>query len=160
MDHAVAGVRVALDIGFHAAHARLRILARGTMLLHAAEVAYSQGITGLVELAGPAAGVTRLADVCAGDLTPSGEYPHVALQWDAIAADGTLFTALLADLMLSWAADDGAVLTMTGSYWPPPGPAYAVLDEADLRGCATVIMGSFLQSVACELAHPAGTAAG
>ena len=37
------------------------------MLLRASEVAYGEGITALVELAGPAAGLTRLAEVCTED---------------------------------------------------------------------------------------------
>lgn len=130
------------------------------MLANAAERAYGEGVTALMEVAGRTAGMTRLADVCVEDLTRSGEYPHIALQWNAIAADGGLFTALLADLMLSTAGNDAAVLTLTGSYWPPPGPVYAVLDQAELPGCATMIMSSFLHVIACELAHPAGTAAG
>ena len=67
-DHTVVGDRVALEVGFQAARTRLRILARDGMLLQASEVAYGEGITTLVELAGPAAGPTRLADVCLEDL--------------------------------------------------------------------------------------------
>jgi len=42
--------------GFHAAQTRLNILARGGTLPRASEVAYGEGIAGLAELAGPAAG--------------------------------------------------------------------------------------------------------
>ena len=157
MDHAVVGVRATLDIGFHAAHARLRILAQGRMLPDAAEVAYGEGVTSLVDLAGPVAGMTRLADVSVADLTRSGEFPHIALQWDAIAPDGKLFTTLLADLMLSAAGDDAGRLTLAGSYWAPGGPEFAAMSEADLRSFATIVMTRFLGIVACELAHPAGT---
>jgi len=128
------------------------------MLSQACEVAYGEGIAGLVELAGPGAGLTRLADVCLEDLTETGDCAHIALQWDAIAADGKLFTALLADLMLMPAGDQMTVLSLTGTYWPPPGPAGAEPGQAIVRRCATAVMGSFLDSVACELAHPAGTA--
>ena len=55
-DHTVVGVRVAVHTGFRAARARLKMLARGGMLPRASEVAYGEGITGLAELAGPAAG--------------------------------------------------------------------------------------------------------
>ena len=68
-DHTVVGDRVALNVGFRAARTRLKILAEGGMLLRASEVAYGEGITALVELTGPAAGLTRLADVCMEDLT-------------------------------------------------------------------------------------------
>ena len=120
-DHTVVGDRVALTIGFHAARTRLRTLAKGGMLVRASEAAYGEGITALVQLAGPAAGLTRLAEVCLEDLTGTGDCAHIALQWEAIAADGTLFTALLADLMLVPAGDQITALSVAGAYWPPPG---------------------------------------
>jgi hypothetical protein len=156
--HTVVGDRVVLNVGFDAARTRLRILARGGMLPRACEVAYGEGITALVELAGPAAGLTRLADVRLEDLTETGDCAHIALQWEAIAADGTLFTALLADLMLVPAGDQMTDLSLAGAYWPPPGRAGAGLGQAIARCCATAVIGSFVDSVACELVHPAGTA--
>lgn len=127
------------------------------MLLRAAEVAYSEGITALVELAGPAAGLTRLADVCLEDLTETHDCAHIALQWTAIDTDGKLFTALLADLMVVPAGDQATALSLTGAYWLPAGQAGA-LGQVIARCCATAVIGSFLDSVACELDHPAGTA--
>jgi hypothetical protein len=157
-DHIVVGDRVALSVGFHAARTRLRILAQGGMLLRSSEAAYGEGITTLMELAGPAAGPTRLADVCLEDLTETEDCAHIALQWEAIAADGKLFRALHADLMLVPARDQITVLSLVGAYWPPPGPAGAGLSRAIVRCCATEVIGSFLDLVACELVHPAGTA--
>ena len=157
-DHTAVGVRVAINTGFHAARARLKILARGGMLPRASEVAYGEGITGLVELAGPAAGLARLADVFLEDLTETDDCAHIALQWEAIGADGKLFTALLADLMLVPAGEQLTALSLAGAYWPPPGRADAGLGQAIMRRCATAVIGSFLDSVASELVHPAGTA--
>jgi hypothetical protein len=128
------------------------------MLRRASEVAYGEGITALLELAGPAAGLTRLDGVCPEDLTETDDCAHIALQWDAIAADGKLFTALLADLMLVPAGDQITALSLAGAYWPPPGLAGAGLGQVIGRCCATAVIGSFLDSVACELVHPAGTA--
>ena len=159
-DRTVVGDRVVLDVGFRAARTRLRILAKGGMLPRASEVAYGEGVTALVELAGPAAGLTRLAGVRLEDLTETGHCAHIALQWEAIAADGTLFTALLADLMLVPAGDQVTALSLAGAFWPPPGRPGAGLDRAIVRCCATAVIGSFLDSVACELVHPAGTAGG
>jgi len=62
-DHIVVGDRVLLDISFRAAQARLRILARDGVLLRASEEAYGEDITGPMQLAGPAAGLTRLPGV-------------------------------------------------------------------------------------------------
>ena len=157
-DHTVVGDRVTLNVGFQAARTRLKILAKGGQLLRASEVAYGEGITALVELAGPAAGLTRLADVCLEDLTEADDCMHIALQWEAIAADGKLFTALLADLMLVPAGDQITALSLAGAYWPPPGRAGTGLGQAIVRCCATAVTGSFMDSVACELSHPAGTA--
>lgn len=156
--HTVVGDRVALDAGFPAARARLRILAEGGMLLRASEVAYGEGITALTELAGPAAGLTRLAGVCLEHLAETDDCAHIALQWEAIGADGKLFTALLADLMLVPAGDQITALSLTGAYWPPPGPGGADLGQVIARCCATAVIGSFLDAVAGELVHPAGTA--
>jgi hypothetical protein len=157
-DHIVVGDRVALNVGFRAARARLRILALDGMLLRASEVAYGESITALIELAGPAAGLTRLADVCLEDLAETDDCAHIALQWEAIAADGKLFTALDADLMLVPAGDQITALSLTGAYRPQPGCAGAGLDQAVVRCCARAAIGSFLGQVACALVHPAGTA--
>ena len=157
-DHIVVGDRVALDAGFRAARARLRNLAAGKLLAQACEVAYGEGVSALVELAGQDAGLTRLADVCLADLTESDDCAHIALQWEAIAADGTLFTALLADLMLVPAGDQITILSLAGACWPPPGRDGVRLDRAIERCCAVAIASSLLDSTACELAHPAGTA--
>ena len=99
-DHIVVGDRVLLDISFRAVRARLRILARDGVLLRASQEAYGEGITGQMQLAGPAACLTRLAGVGLENLAETDHCAHIALQWEAIAADGKLFAALDADLML------------------------------------------------------------
>jgi hypothetical protein len=157
-DHTVVGDRIALDVGFRAARTRLRILALDGMLLRASEVAYGEAVTALVELAGPAAGLTRLADVCLEDLAETDDCAHIALQWEAIAADGKLFTALDADLMLAPAGDQITTLSLAGAYQPQPGRAGAGLDQVTVRCCAMAAIGSFLNQMACALVHPAGTA--
>ena len=153
--HTAVGDRVLLNVGFPAARTRLRSLARHGMLQPACEVAYGEGVSALAELAGPAARLTRLADACLADLTETSDRAHIALQWDAIDADGTLFTALLADLVLAPAGDQASVLSLAGAYWPPAGLAAAGLGPMIVRCCVTTITGSFLDAVACELDHPA-----
>jgi hypothetical protein len=181
-DRIVFGGRVLLDASFRAARARLGILARDGMLAWASEVAYGEAITGLVKAAGPAAGLTRLAGVCLGDLAGTDDCAHIRLQWKAIAADGKLFTALDADLMLAPAGDTGpnasldyydsldadlmlvpvadqiTALALAGAYWPQPGRGGAGLDQTMVRECATAAIRSFLDRVAYALIHPAGTA--
>jgi hypothetical protein len=181
-DHIIVGDRVLLDAGFGAARARLQILARDGMLLRASEAAYGEAITGLVQAVGPAAGLTRLAGICLEDLAETEDCAHIALQWEAIAADGTLFIALDAALLLVPAGDrristsrdyyiplDAArmpvpagdqivALTLAGAYRRQPGPAGAGLDQTIVRRCAMAAIGSFLDRVACALVHPAGMA--
>ena len=156
-DHLAVGDRVLLDASFRAARARLQILASDELLPWACEVAYGEGITGLVKLAGPAAGLTRLASVRLDDLAQTGNCAHIPFQWEAIAADGKLFTTLDADLMLVPAGDQLTALALAGAYRPQPGPAGAGLDRAIVRYGATTAIGSFLTQVACVLVHPAGT---
>ena len=103
------------------------------MLLGASEEAYGEGITGLVQLAGPAAGLTRLARVGLENLAETDRRAHIALQWEAIATDGKLFAALDADLMLVPAGDQTTALALAGAYRPQPGPAGAGLDRAIVR---------------------------
>jgi hypothetical protein len=154
----VTGDRVLLDVGFPAARARLRSLASDGMLLWASEVAYGEGTTSLVHAAGPAAGLTRLAGVCLDDLSGTDACAHIALQWEAIAADGTLFTALEADLMLVPTGRQITALALAGAYRQQPGRACASLEQAVVRECAAAAIRSFLALVACALVRPAGTA--
>jgi hypothetical protein len=158
--HIAVGDRVLLDASFPAARARLAILARDGLLLGASEVAYGEGITGLVQAAGPAAGLTRLAGVRLGQLAETCVCADIALQWEAISADGKLFTALDADLMLApaRAGDPITALALAGGYRPQPGPAGAQLDQVVVRQCAQATIRSFLDRVGCALVHPAGTA--
>ena len=81
-DHTAVSVRVALNTGFHAARARLKILTEGGMLPRASEVAYGEGITGLAELAGPGgmkAGIERNA-YADGSVVGHGTSPPVGHQ--------------------------------------------------------------------------------
>ncbi len=157
-NHIVVGDRVLLDASFRTVQARLGVLARDETLLWASEVAYGESITSLVKLAGPAAGLTRLAGVRLDDLTETCDCAHIALNWEAIAADGKLFTALDADLMVAPAGNQITALALAGAYWPQPGQAGARLDQAIVRCCATTAIGGFLDRVASALVHPAGPA--
>lgn len=158
IDQIVIGDRVLLASGFRAAQARLEVLIRDEILTQASEKAYGDGITALVEATGPPAGLTRLAWTCLDNVTGTGDCAHVAMWWEAIAADGKLFTALDADLMLVPAGDKHTAVALAGGFRPQPGPAGAALDQAVLRSCATVAVGSFLDQIACAFVHPAGTA--
>jgi hypothetical protein len=157
-DHIVVGDRVLLGVGFRAAQARMGILARDGMLRWACEVAYGEATAALVKMAGPEAGLTRLAGVRLDDLAGTDDCAHISFEWEAIAADGRLFTALDADLMLVPAGEQDTALALAGAYRPQPGRAGAGLDLAIVRRYAAEAIRSFLAQVACVLIHPAGTA--
>jgi hypothetical protein len=156
MDQIVVGDRVLFDGSFRAARTRLEILARDGILLRASEVAYSEGTTVLVKAAGPEAGLTRLAETRLEDQAGTEDCAHIVLQWEAIGADGKLFTALDADLMLVPAGDQITALALAGAFRPQPGQAGAGLDRKVVRECAAATIRAFLAQVACALAHPAG----
>jgi len=156
--HILVGDRVLLDVSFGAARARLGILTRDGVLLRASEMAYSAGITSMVTAAGPAAGLSRLAGVRLEDLAGTDDCARLALQWQAIAADGALFAALDADLMLTPAGDQITVLALTGVYRRRTGRAGTGPDRATADRFAAATVRSLVAQLACALVHPAGAA--
>jgi len=160
IDQIVVGDRVLFDASFQAARTRLEILARDGILLRASEVAYGEGTASLARAAGPAAALTRLAEVRLEDQTDTADCAHIVLQWEAIAADGKLFTALDADLMLVPAGDQITALALAGAFRPQPGRTGAGLDRTAVREYAAAAIRSFLAQLACALAHPAGRGRG
>ncbi len=153
-DHVIVCDRVLLDVGFRAARARLGILAGGGMLSQASEVAYGDGVAGLAE----PAGMSRLAGVSAEGLADTQDCARIALRWEAIAADGKMFAALDADLLLTQAGERITVLALAGAYRRQPGRAGAGLDGVLVRRLAGETVRNFLARLACALVHPAGTA--
>ena len=95
------GDHIPMDVCLDSARRQLERLARDGVLLSASEHAYGEGITGLVETAGLAAGMSRLVGVQPGDLPETEGCARLWLRWEAIGSDGTLFPALDADLTLS-----------------------------------------------------------
>jgi hypothetical protein len=155
-DQIVVGDRVLFDASFRSARTRLKILAGDGILLRASEVAYGAGTAILVKAAGPEAGLTRLAEARLEDQADTADCAHIVLQWEAIAADGKLFRALDADLMLVPAGDQITALALAGAFQPQPGQVGAGLDRKVVRECAAAAIRTFLAQVACALAHPAG----
>jgi hypothetical protein len=148
---------VLVDVGFDAARRRLGCLAGDGVLLGAAEYAYGTGITGLVQEAGPGAGMSRLAGVRPGDLTETVDCARLGLRWEAIGPDGNLYPALDANLTLTPSGATTTLLALTGVY-RLADPAYARLDPAIVHCFAAVTIRSFIARLACALMHPAGAA--
>jgi hypothetical protein len=151
------GDHIMIDVCLDAARRQLERLASDGVLLSASEYAYGAGITGLVEAAGLAAGMSRLVGVRPGDLTETGGYARLWLRWEAVGSDGTLFPALDADLTLSPAGDNTTLLTLAGVYRLPEHVG-AGLDPGIVRCFAAVSIDSFIARLACALMHPAGSA--
>ena len=154
--NAFVGDQVLVDVSFDAARCQLRRLASDGVLLGASEYAYGAGITGLVEAAGPAAALSRLAGVEPGDLAETAGRARLWLRWQAIGPGGAVFPALDADLTLSPAGEQTTVLAVAGVY-RLPGQAGTGLDPDIVRCFAAVTIRSFIARLACALTYPAGT---
>ena len=151
-------------VSFAVAQARLEELARGDGLLRAAYEAYGQGISGLAQDDPPGlvGGTSRLADARFGDLVADRDRAHMALRWEAIAADGALFPVLDADLALTPAGERATTLDLAGVYRPPPGTERNGLDPSGLQRVAPAIIQAFLNRIAAAIgSNPSagGTAA-
>jgi hypothetical protein len=151
------GDRILMDVRLDSARRQLERLAEDGVLLSASEYAYGAGITGLVEAAGLAAGMSRLVGVRPGDLVETGGCARLWLRWEAIGSDGDVFAALDADLTLSPAGENTTVLTLAGVYRLPEH-AGAGLDPGIVRCFAAATIDSFIARLACALMHPAGSA--
>jgi hypothetical protein len=148
---------ILMDVCPDTATRQLQRLAGDGVLLSASEYAYGAGITGLVEAAGLAAGISRLVGVRPGDLKETEGCARLWLRWEAIGPNGILFPALDADLTLSPAGENTTVLTLAGVYRLPEH-AGAGLDPGIVRCFAAVTIDSFIARLACALMHPAGSA--
>jgi hypothetical protein len=151
------GDHILMDVGLDSARRQLERLARDGVLLSASEYAYGEGITGLVETAGLAAGMSRLVGVQPGDLMETEGRARLWLRWEAIGSGGTLFPALDADLTLSQVGENTTLLALAGLYRLPEH-AGAGLDPGIVRCFAAVTIDSFIARLACALMHPAGSA--
>jgi hypothetical protein len=149
--------QVTLDGGFPAMYARLGKLAGGGLLPQASSDAYGEGITGLVH-AGPVRCLPGrgLAGVRLGELTVQDRCARLPLRWETTGPAGQ-FPVLDADITLTAAGEDAAMLALTGAYRPPPGLAAGVDREA-VRQCAAATIRGFLARLACAIDHPAGRA--
>ena len=154
---AFVGDHVLLSISLDAARARLERLAGDGVLLGASGYAYGQGLAGLAEAVGPAAGRSWLADVRPGDLAETPDCTRLPLRWMAIGPDGAAFPALDSDLTLSRAGETATLLTLAGVF-RVPGDAATQLDPASVRCFAAVTIRSFIARLACIFLHPAGSA--
>jgi hypothetical protein len=88
----------------------------------ASKYAYRARITGLIQTAGPAAALPRLAGAEPADLAETAGRARLWLRWHATGPDSAVFPPLDADLTLSPAGEQTTVLAVAGVYrLPGPG---------------------------------------
>ena len=93
----------------------------------------------------------------AAALAETARCARLWLRWQAAGPGGAVFPALDADLTLSPAGQQTALLAVAGVYRLPTQMA-AGLDPAMVRCFAAVTIRSFIARLACAFMHPAGTA--
>jgi hypothetical protein len=146
---------VPIDVGFEVARERLANL--DSWFLTASDHAYGEGIAGLARIGprGSTPAMSRLAEIRFQSLATDDGRPGLALRWEARGPGGRLFPVLDADLTLTPAGDNAALLTLAGAYRPPLGGLGAELDRLLLHRVGEATIRNFLERVATALAHGA-----
>lgn len=145
---------VPIDVGFEVARERLAKL--DSWFLTASDHAYGEGIAGLARIGprAPAPTMSRLAEIRFQSLAADDGRAGLALRWEARGPGGRLFPVLDADLTLTPAGENTALLTLAGAYRPPLGSLGAELDRLLLHRVAEATIRNFLERVATALADP------
>ena len=146
---------VPIDVGFEVARERLANL--DSWFLTASDHAYGEGFAGLARIGprGSTPAMSRLAEIRFQSLATGDGRPGLALRWEARGPGGRLFPVLDADLTLTPAGENAALLTLAGAYRPPLGGLGAELDRLLLHRVAEATIRNFLERVATALAHGA-----
>jgi hypothetical protein len=153
------GAESRLDVGFHAAQARLANLVRGGLLRRASGGAYHEWQADLARVGpwGTMLGMSRLVRVLVRDVVTRGDSAIWAMRWEVIGPGGALFPALDADIKLTPAGEDAATLAISGVYRPPLGSLGAGLDRAIMHRVAEATIRSFTEQIGTAIAHPAAS---
>jgi hypothetical protein len=147
---------VLLAVGFEAARAGLAKLACDDALTSASEGAYSEGVTELIRV-GPlesVPGTSKLVKVRFKDLVTRDGHAGLAVRWEATGPGGGLFPALDADITVTPAGEQTAILRLAGSYRPPLGALGTALDTAIMHRVATATIRTFLNHLAAAIVSP------
>ena len=141
-----------LTVGFRAAAERLAALPHSGWPGTLSRAIYEVGVDYLMRVgpAGAVPGTSRLVRVRFTEPACHDGTMTVGLRWEAVGATGKLFPALDADIRLT-DDDDGARVTLTGSYRPPFGALGVELDRLVLRTVATATIRALLARLAAYL---------
>ena len=154
------GAEVRLGLGFDAAQGRLANLARGGLLRHVSDDAYRGLGSGLARVGplGAAPGMSKLVAVRFSEMAVHENFAIGAMRWEATGPEGALFPALDADITLTKAGDDAAILAVWGVYRPPFGVLGAGLDRVVLRRVAQATIRTFTRRLGAAIMDPAASA--
>jgi hypothetical protein len=154
------GAEVRLGLCFSTAQARLASLARGGLLRHASDDAYRGLGSGLARVGplGAAPGMSKLVVVRFSEMTVHEGFAIGAMRWEATGPEGALFPALDADITLTRAGEDDAILAVWGVYRPPFGVLGAGLDRVVLRRVAQATIQTFTRRIGAAITDPAASA--
>ncbi|MGO9077753.1 MAG: hypothetical protein ACLQDY_01770 [Streptosporangiaceae bacterium] len=150
------GEELVVEVGFRAAQARLANLTHGDWLHSASEVAYGDGLTGLMRVGptGGRMGMSKLVRVHFREVVERDDAAVLIVRWEAAGHGSGLFPALDADITMTPAGPDATRLALAGAYRPPLATLGAGLDRTILHRVATATIRSLLGRVASALADP------
>jgi hypothetical protein len=106
---------------------------------------------------GTAPATSKLVVVRFGGMTVHEDFAIVAMRWEATGQGGALFPALDADITLTNAPDDTAILAVWGVYRPPFGRPGEGLDQAVLRRVAQATIQNFTHRIGAAIRDPAAS---
>jgi hypothetical protein len=143
-------------MSFTVARARLATLAHGGWLGSTSELAYADGLAGLIRVRpfGTVLGTSKLVRVRVLEPVPRDDTVVLPLRWEATGPRGRLFPVLDANLVLTQGDHEHARLALMGAYRPPLGAVGATLDRVLLNHAAAATVASLLTRVADSLLAP------
>lgn len=156
------GAETRLTVGFGHAQAKLANLIRGGLLRRASSGAYDHWSSALARDGpwgtarwGTALGMSRLARVRVRETAARGDRAIWPLRWEVAGPQGALVPVLDADIMLTPAGPDAAMLAVLAVCRPQLGGLAAGLDQAIMRRCAQEMIQAFTRHIAAAVMHPA-----
>jgi hypothetical protein len=155
-----ASHEVRLTMTFARARARLAVLCDAGWLSGPSELAYAEGLAGLIRVGpfGAVLGASKLVRVQLLEPVPRDDTVVLPLRWEASGAAGRLFPVLDANLVLTPSGEEAATLALTGAYRPPLGSLGEALDRALLNRAAAATVRSLLVRLADSMMAGEGTA--
>jgi hypothetical protein len=153
MDDVFVQSHLPLPMSVREATSALEQVLRADEFGHSSSGAYAEGLSLLLRVGprGAAGGLSKQVRVHVLAPRISGNTVVVPLRWEATGASGRLFPALDANLGLTPAADDSALLSIVGRYEPPLGAVGERLDHAVLSRVAEATARSLLRRLSALL---------